>query len=143
MEILDPGHDYLVPNYDGIGNQRITFMKRIGKGYPFNTGSPHKGTNCQELIRVEINRIEYLELQNKEMGINDPENALILTALKTVVWLFEKRAAKHHNKDFPYSIFHPDDLYKFPTGPDGHVLIDLFQPLIDEARQPWRVDEGE
>lgn len=141
MQVLDPGHDYLVDNYDGIGVQRRTFMKRIGPGYPFNEGIPYKGTNIQEELRVLIDRMEYLQRQNEEMGIHDPENKQIIENLKNSFWLLEKRAARHHNKDFPYSVFHPDDAYRYPTGSDGHILIELFEPLIREYSEPWRVDE--
>jgi hypothetical protein len=137
MDILDPGHDYEINNYDGSGKQRITFLKREGEGYPGNIGH-YPGTNCQEVLRVLIDRIEYLDNQ-----IPCNENKLILDNLKSAYWQFEKRAAERHRKEFPYSVFHPDDAYRYPIGEDGHILVDLFRPLIDEAYgfQPWKVDE--
>lgn len=140
MNVTDKGHSYLVENFDGEGTQEIHFLKRVGEGYPFNEPPAHKGTNCQEVIKVLIDRVQYL---NKQIAC--PENELIIRNLKSALWLFEKRAAERHHKDFPYSIFHPDDLYKFPTNEDGHTQIDnpIFQALIDEAQygsEPWNWD---
>ena len=141
MDVLDPGHKYIVENYDGDGYQGLYFLKRIGEDYPFNEAPAHKGTNCQEVIKVLIDRVEYLD---KQIPCN--ENKLIIRNLQSTLWLFEKRAAERHHKDFPYSIFHPDDLHKFPTNvEDGHTQVDnpVFQSLIEEANygsEPWNWD---
>ena len=140
MEVIDPGHYYVVENYDGSGIQKLYFLKRVGKGYPFNQPPPHKGTNCQEVIRVLIDRVKYLDKQ-----IPCDENKLIIKNLQSALWLFEKRAAARHHIDFPYSIFHPDDAYKLPCGEDGHIYTQhpIFQSLIAEAyigSKPWETD---
>jgi hypothetical protein len=44
MRIIDPGHDYILSVYDGEGEQRLTFMKREGPGFPGNIGH-YPGTN--------------------------------------------------------------------------------------------------
>lgn len=141
MEILDPGHYYAIENYDGNGIQKLYFLKRVGQSYPFNEPPAHKGTNCQEVLRVLIDRVKYL---NKQIPCK--ENEGIIKNLQTALWLFEKRAAERHHKDFPYSIFHPDDLDKFPTNvEDGHTKIDhpIFQALMEDAKygsEPWNID---
>lgn len=141
MEVINPGHSYIVENYDGDGYQIIYFLKRVGNGYPFNEPPAHRGTNCQEVLKVLIDRVQYLDKQ-----IACDENKLIIKNLQSALWLFEKRAALRHGKDFPYSIFHPDDLHKYPTNvEDGHTKIDhpVFQALISEATngsKPWKWD---
>jgi hypothetical protein len=99
MKIVDAGHEYLVPNYDGEGEQQITFLKRIGDGYPGNTGEPHPGTNCQELIRVLINRVQYLEGQ-----IRCEDNGRIVYHLRRALLEFERRATMRHGSDEMYPL---------------------------------------
>lgn len=96
MKTLDPGHRYLVDSYDGGKPFEITFMKREGKGYPGNVGH-HSGTNCQELLRVLIDRIMYLNRQ-----IAHKNNVASLRKLREVLWLFEDRAAERHGVGFDY-----------------------------------------
>lgn len=93
MKTIEPGHKYEIASYDGGEPKTITFMKREGEGYPGNVGS-HPGTNCQELIRVLIDRVKYLNNQ-----IHDENNVAILVKLKLVLWLFEDRAARRHGID--------------------------------------------
>ena len=69
-------------------------MKREGKGYPGNVGH-YAGTNCQEVLRVLIDRVKYLEGQ-----IPCRENSLIISSLRTALWHFESRAADRHNREF-------------------------------------------
>jgi len=92
MKVLDPGHRYEVTTYDGdhTPNQIITFMKRVGPNYPFNT-SEYPGTNCQEIIRVLINRVEYLNKQKPH-----DNNRKVILFLEQSLWLFEDRAAEQH-----------------------------------------------
>jgi len=92
MKVLDPGHHYEVTNYDGGGTQRIAFMKRVGENYPNNTGGPYKGTNCQELLRVLIDRVRYLN----EVNIPDYRNEIILANLRSSLFQFESRALDRH-----------------------------------------------
>ncbi len=96
MKILDAGHEYLVDGYDGGKEQPIVFMKREGKKYPYNKGK-HGGTNCQEVLRVLIDRTEYL---NKQVPSAKTEASIQL--LKTVLLLFESRAAELHDIYFGF-----------------------------------------
>ena len=94
MEVLDPGHNYRVDIYDNYAKDldriEIIFMKREGDSYPGNKGT-WPGTNCQELIRVLIDRIKYLDNQ-----IPCDENKYILTDLRRALCNFETRAAIRH-----------------------------------------------
>lgn len=94
-ESADPGHSYFVDVYDGVINNKkilpIIFMKRVGEGYPGNEGEPHPGTNCQEVIRVLIDRMKYLQNQ-----IPCQHNLIVMQKLRECLWLFEDRAAERH-----------------------------------------------
>jgi hypothetical protein len=94
MRVIDPGHCYQVDSLDGGDAQRIVFVKREGAGYPGNVGS-WPGTNCQELIRVLIDRVKYLQGQ-----IACPENELVIDRLRSALRLFEERAAQRHGREF-------------------------------------------
>jgi len=98
MKILDPGHAYIVQSYSPIGGiveygEPIYFFKKIGEGFPGNTGEPHIGTNCQELLRVLIDRVKYLDNQ-----IPCEENKKIISSLRNALYNFEYRAAKRRNQ---------------------------------------------
>lgn len=102
MKILDAGHRYLIEEYDLKNDIRsgqiIQFMKRSGENFPFNSSS-EQGTNCQEVLRVLIDRCEYLYKQKPCL-----ETESIIGLLKTALMLFESRAARLHklpiNLDF-------------------------------------------
>lgn len=91
MVILDAGHAYEMDALDGGRPQKIQFVKRTGEGFPFNAGDNVGGTNCQEVLRVLIDRIDYLQRQRP-----CAESEAISAALKTALLLFEVRAARHH-----------------------------------------------
>lgn len=93
MKVIDKGHDYEIDNYDGIGKQRITFMKREGANYPFNVGH-YKGTNLQEVIRVLIDRVKYLNTQ-----ISCDENSRLIYSLRKNLLNLESRTARRHGWD--------------------------------------------
>lgn len=99
MKAVDPGHDYIIDVYDetddnrGLTPDRVVFLKRIGKGYPGNEGNPYPGTNCQEVLRVLIDRVKYLDNQ-----IPHTANFHIIECLRDALWLFEERAAERHGR---------------------------------------------
>lgn len=86
MHVVDPGHCYLFDGYDGALHQEVRFMKRIGDNYPGNIKA-YGGTNCQELLRVLIDRVKYLDQQKP-----CEEDKLILYHLRNALYLFELRA---------------------------------------------------
>jgi hypothetical protein len=105
MREIDPGHKYQLDVYDGAGEQVITFMKREGPGYPFNIGH-YPGTNCQELLRVLISRVEYL---NKQIPCQDNER--VLAHLRYAFLDFERRGAMRHGEELqPLQLWDIDDV---------------------------------
>lgn len=102
MRVIEPGHRYLLDIYDtadtgsNLTGIPLDFMKRIGAMYPGNSGDPHAGTNCQEVLRAEIDRVKYLHNQ-----IKDPRNISILIHMRKALLLFEQRAAERHGRKLP------------------------------------------
>ena len=85
MKVLDPGHRYLVHNLDAKQDvdktQTIQFVKRAI--VPGRT-EEYPGTNCQELIRVLIDRVRVLNGEKQWEG-----NNLIVGHLQECLLLFE------------------------------------------------------
>jgi hypothetical protein len=94
MKVLDPGHEYTVDNIDGGEGScsYLRFVKREGDQYPGNVGH-YPGTNIQEVCRVLIDRIKYLDGQ-----IPCVENLRALDSLRHVIYLMERRAAFRHHR---------------------------------------------
>lgn len=99
MKVLDPGHRYRLAEFDGFPGQlrqhALQFVKRDGPGYPGNRGFS-SGTNCQELLRVLIDRAKYLEGQEPSY-----HNELIIEHLRAALVQFEYRAASRHGCKAP------------------------------------------
>lgn len=93
MKVIDPGHSYELTNIDGSGSNFLTFVKREGPGFPGNVGH-HEGTNLQEVIRVLIDRVKYLNNQ-----IYDERNNAIIRYLRLSLMYLEHRAAERHNRE--------------------------------------------
>lgn len=99
MRTLDPGHIYWLDVLDIEGGQHgteiLTFVKRQGPRYPGNR-SHYPGTNCQEVIRVLIDRVKHLDSQ-----VADQHNESIIHHLREALWLFEHRAAQTYGRVLP------------------------------------------
>jgi len=91
MKCLDPGHHYILNHLDGDSVEELRFVKREGPEYPGNIGH-YAGTNLQEVIRVLIDRVKYLDNQ-----IQCYENKLIISDLRDCLFQLEKRASIRHN----------------------------------------------
>lgn len=106
MKVLDNGHKYEVVNFnkegEALGSQQISFVKDRcinGDGY--------EGTNCQELLRVLINRVQFLESQ-----LHSDVNETIIKHLRASIVLFEQRHLQRLlEKDFPI-----EDIQTFEEG---------------------------
>jgi hypothetical protein len=125
MKILDAGHEYELDVYDGdqyTAYQTITFMKREGEGFPFNN-SFYPGTNCQEVLRVLIDRCEYLQKQKPCL-----ETESIIGMLKTSLMLFEIRAARLHKLSINLDYNTLNDTCK----ECGHIVCDHRSKAIPE-----------
>jgi hypothetical protein len=89
MKELDKGHEYNLTVLDGSGKEHLQFVKRIGKGYPYNEGLPKSGTTNQEVLRVLISRTQYLNLQKPHWI-----NPLCILFYRICIYLLELRASK-------------------------------------------------
>lgn len=92
MIVLDPGHQFLLDILDGYGSQRLTFVKRDQppEKYPGNDGH-YPGTNCQEVLRVLLSRLRYLQGQDAAC-----ENGRVIDHLERALYELEARAHRKH-----------------------------------------------
>lgn len=115
MTILDSGHLYQLDYLDGVPDidSILRFVKREGEGYPGNVGH-YPGTNVQEVCRVLIHRLQYLNHQ-----IPCVENDHAIRFLREVILCLEDRAAQRHGRPAP----RPDgDIETQPVCPRcGHI----------------------
>lgn len=137
MIVLDPGHKYFVPNLESSGGQSIRFIKRSSGMIHYDR--EHPGTNTQEVIRVLIDRTEYLH----GVGPCD-ETANAIHWLKMALYEYEARAWRRKQqklnkqeepqaetdrvtvwrdvyRDVPFT---PENILDLPVGPDGHVIVE-------------------
>lgn len=116
MRVVVPGHIYLLDQLDTGGfqepRQYITFVKRVGEGYPGNEGDPHRGVTVQEVCRVLIDRLQYV--QNQAAHFDDQLSVQIdqecIEDLRAVIRLLEHRAAVRHERP----ILMPGDRWRYP-----------------------------
>lgn len=97
MIVVDPGHVYKLDSLDGPMSSGgkldiLQFVKREGEGYPGNVGH-YPGTTTQEVLRVLIDRIKYVDNQ-----VPDTRNLLVLARLRESIWFLEQRAADRHGR---------------------------------------------
>lgn len=81
MKIIDPGHHYSLASIDGKLKQALIFVKR------FREGNNHAGTTNQEVLRVLIDRVKFLDAERPWEG-----NREILANLRQALVLHEARA---------------------------------------------------
>lgn len=96
MREIDPGHvyhldhlDYDISDYHRV--ESLRFVKREGSGYPGNIGH-HAGTTTQEVMRVLIARLKYVDNQ-----IPHWSNKLCIQLLRQCILYLEMRASNRHN----------------------------------------------
>lgn len=112
MKVIDPGHEYRLDFLDGKGlqctvylsgerhvvrNDTLTFVKREGEGYPGNVGH-HAGTIIQEVLRVLIDRLKYVDNQ---IPCAETKNAME-DLRSAIIWL-ERRAAGRHGREVSFT----------------------------------------
>jgi len=119
MKILDEGHIYEMDTIDGADfyKQTIVFVKRNDPSdkYPGNNTS-FPGVLSQEVIRVLIDRVKYLDNQQP-----CEENIEILWHLRASIEYFEERTHRIHNKEFPNINIDTIESYT-PCPKCGHIL---------------------
>lgn len=109
MRVLDPGHQYELDDIhfdsekESSYKQMLVFVKR------FRNSQNHTGTNCQELLRVLIDRVQFLDKELPWTG-----NEEILSSLRKALILFEARALI---RKVEKGELLPEDL---EVGKDGH-----------------------
>ena len=96
MRVIDPGHKYALAHLDGKGETILVFVKREGAGYPGNVGA-HEGTNIQEVLRAQIDRLKYLDAQ-----IPHWRNKHALQYLREALLCLECRAAERTHRPFVF-----------------------------------------
>jgi hypothetical protein len=114
MIVLDPGHAYLLHQLDGENGpaQRLQFVKREGEKYPGNVGAC-PGTTTQETIRALVDRTRYVDRQNPCEA-----NRLVLSHLRSCLYLLEKRAAMKRCIDehrFRVEVMGIEEIERLPT----------------------------
>ena len=80
MKIIDPGHIYEIRNLDGNDIQVINFVNR-------NSGKEKEGIQNQDLLRILIDRLLFLDNQLEWDG-----NKKIIHHLRMALALHEARA---------------------------------------------------
>lgn len=116
MKVLDPGHSYALKHVDGDDGQNLFFVKREGPGYPGNVGS-YPGTQIQEVLRVCIDRLDYVNNQ-----IPCDRNKIAKRYLQEAIFHLESRAAERHGRVLQANA---EGIEKLPICPYcGHIECD-------------------
>lgn len=96
MKTIDPGHLYELSCLSGSHPDRrsgavevMRFAKRVGDAYPGNEAEPYDGTNLQETLRVQIDRVKYLDSQ-----LHSKRNLTVIECLKNALFILELRNAE-------------------------------------------------
>lgn len=105
MKVIIPGHLYELDHLDGARKQQLRFVDR-------GHGADYQGTYNQEVLRVLIDRVQFLHVEKPWLL-----NAEILHHLRMALMLHEARAMiRKVEKDQLL----PEQL---PVGPDGHFIL--------------------
>ena len=80
MKVIVPGHTYALSHLDGNGTTILSFVDR-------GHGHDHEGPTCQEVIRVLLDRLKFLDAERAWSG-----NADIRHHLRMALVGFEARA---------------------------------------------------
>ena len=101
MQIIDPGHFYVLNQLDDDGTQLLRFVKRVGEGYPGNEGLPYAGVQMQEVLRVLIDRLQYVCLQAEKLEdhASVETDTECIRLLRICLWELETRAARRHGRE--------------------------------------------
>ena len=120
MKVIDAGHLYELQMYSPVGEASkpftkdyITYFKKIGENFPGNAGKAYSGVNCQEVLRVLIDRCKYLNNQKP-----CSETMEIISLLREALYQFEFRAARVKGALLPPIINIEDVL---PCDKCGHI----------------------
>lgn len=124
---VEPGHIYELDWIDGaplaratggdgtspdgmMTESRLIFVRRDSK----RGGHNHGGTQCQDVLRVLIDRVQYCDAQ-----LPWPGNDKIIGNLRSALTLFEARALMRKTES---GLILPEQI---KTGDDGHFQIEV------------------
>lgn len=131
MKILEPGHIYELEHLDGSDVECLTFVNR-------GHGKDHEGTNNQEVLRVLIDRVKFL---NNEL--NWQGNEQILFHLRMALVLHETR---HLERLLERGKLNPEEV---SVGKDGHFIYEnseyhnmLLDAIIDYMNNDVDIPNG-
>ena len=108
MKVIDPGHIYELDTLDGDFRQVVRFVKR------FRGALNHSGTVNQELLRVLIDRVRFLDAEKPW-----PLNEQIIYHLRMALVLHEARALIRKVEKMEIN---PESIAV--SGSDGHYIIE-------------------
>lgn len=110
MRIIYPGHTYVLAQLDGAQNQTLQFVQRA----PYH--EPLEGTTIQEVLRVLIDRVKFLDQEVHWDG-----NEKVILHLRTALALQEGRHLERlATKGAP--------IENVGVGDDGHLAISYRKP---------------
>lgn len=133
MEVLDAGHAYRLAALDVPieaddefhqwfegADQSLIFVKRVGDKYPGNEDA-YPGTTVQDVCRVLIDRLEYVNRQIPHNG-----NLRSILHLKQIIYELEDRAAENNRLvgEFRQLTYRKlDEIHKLPVCKHcGHIV---------------------
>ena len=105
MIILEDGHKYLANHLDGKGS---TILQFVNRGH----GKDKEGVNNQEILRILIDRIKFMDNEVRWDG-----NEKILFCLRMALVLHECR---HLERLLEKGEIKPESI---PFGKDGHYIL--------------------
>ena len=125
MKVQEPGHAYLLDQIGTDDKWPLLFLKRSGDLIKHET--EHQGTICQEVMRVLIDRLKYLNHL-----IPCPETNDALFHMRTALYLMECRAYRRKQQDVNRKdLGHDSDtdvppwivglIESYAVGPDLHI----------------------
>lgn len=107
MQVLEPGHVYLLDHLDGPNQQQLVFVNR-------EEGTEHEGTQTQEVLRALIDRTQHCDRCLRWEG-----NDAIIHHLRMALALHEARALLRKAEKGYYL---PE---KVAVDEDGHFLLSM------------------
>ena len=105
MVVAEPGHKYILENLDGDGVNTLEFVNR---GHEEDM----EGTNNQEVLRVLIHRVKFLNTERPWSG-----NEQIINHLRSALLLHEMR---HLERLMERNEIEPEHI---KVGTNGHFLL--------------------
>lgn len=107
MIVVDRGHSYRLSNLKSKGFTNLKFYKDSN----INSGKSRKGTSNQEVLRVLIDRVQFLDMQKPH------------TVNSEIIYHLRKALILHEMRHLDRMIDKDIEVEKLPLGDDGHLRI--------------------